>query len=825
MKALDYIRLGYDIVLWAQIEGVDYLLTGPDMPYSEAATGETHVACLAFRELRTSLGISGPWDGVTRCGTVRLPINDTSGLFAGLTGAPTLESYLTAELAPGDTSCRIADASSWPASGTVYIGTETRTYSGKSSNTLTGLSAPIASLNPEASYRALADGTVPRYRVANAPTYLEGRYLRLLAAAVDSGGGAVHDYADASELWRGPITGVPLSLDGIRWELEVAGPDRWLQGSIRPGSVEAQFPAEDVTITGEGIGYIYVTESTCKAALRIIAAWPDGEVQKDLSFFLPTGWLTWDSWQTYCQQVAAVVTGCGIAARAQESWIAERIWLISDEALIITPLFEPGCVWLQLGINPGANLGIPLLPPGTFFLGGGQITDVSTAERAVFCAPAGGREIPIVSAKPLDWRQPGCCELSGEGLKTEVVLYQSYRDGGSVQMGQSQGFLYVLEECTRGELGSGAREYRSSVLPVPQARAAVAVSGATIGEAINTLLTDDELGQGIGTAHIAADLAGTPSSGYPAVAARLTGDLSLTGAISDLCLLEGKLFGPQYQGDGTFRLGLTTFGAPRPDSDVYVLDYDQSLKVESGLGRVVTGLEITLVDDYRVAVHYLPVEASLRIVQTKSLAGYAAATRASLDLLAAAGYDRLRLFGRPQLLVGCSLPKEYRGLLPGEQFRATLPDGGERSWVVLSVDSAWIGGSDPCRVVLLQTQAVEARYLAPAATVDTVPDATHVVLLPVSWTAGVNPFDSLAALLDIDLFEVGDQVRFLQTAGTVVDRTITAVDRNTYTLTLSGAGGTILGGDTMVHLSYSTCVSADRWHWLAASGTTYGEWA
>lgn len=168
----------------------------------------------------------------------------------GYMRSPSLIARLTASYQSDAPTCNVDDTTSWPASGTFFLGHETFTYTGKTGTTFTGCNRTSASV--QRIYESAAG-----YVCTDRPYQWRGRRCLLSAYPVDPYG-----FADTTpiEVFRGEIEAEPLrQRDGFA--LTAQSLDRVLEREIvgvSTGVVESQdgcvaYPDLKLRMTVEGI--------------------------------------------------------------------------------------------------------------------------------------------------------------------------------------------------------------------------------------------------------------------------------------------------------------------------------------------------------------------------------------------------------------------------------------------------------------------------------------------------------------------------------------------------------------------------------------------
>lgn len=103
-----------------------------------------------------------PFDGSWRSGGMTVRLNKEAGILLSRLSTP--ETYLTADVSASATTINVGDTTLFPSSGTIWIDSEARTYSGKTSTTFTGCTP--ASLGTTAAVHSKTVGPVGDERTA-----------------------------------------------------------------------------------------------------------------------------------------------------------------------------------------------------------------------------------------------------------------------------------------------------------------------------------------------------------------------------------------------------------------------------------------------------------------------------------------------------------------------------------------------------------------------------------------------------------------------------------------------------------------------------------
>jgi hypothetical protein len=228
---------------------------GLENPWTHIDDSSNHLGystkpIIANRTLAPTYGSVTPFEGIASSGHMAVELSDRGGYLAGLFSSG-VETVLTADVEPGDSTINVESTAAFASSGTIRIHREAIDYTGKTATTFTGCSraqyehvsgvyAPphriSATGGPE------GDGVVAAVRVGTTPLYLEGRYISLYVTAEDYAGNPVQD-ADGNstwEIWRGIITSVPPSPTGIGYSLRAETLERLITDDPPPTGLSGE---------------------------------------------------------------------------------------------------------------------------------------------------------------------------------------------------------------------------------------------------------------------------------------------------------------------------------------------------------------------------------------------------------------------------------------------------------------------------------------------------------------------------------------------------------------------------------------------------------
>lgn len=648
VDVLDILRTAADsrLALWVEIESIPELLTAGDMPYSEATTGRTHKQVLVPAELRGRTGAIDMLSGVASGADVTLRILDRTGWWGAML-APGIASYLASPLGRADVQLEVADASVFAASGTVWVLGQRRTYAAIAGNFLTGLSAPTYTLGYTQKAVALPDGTMPSYRVGTTPWYLDGRYVRVWGVPLTVTGAAMVDYADRLELWRGVVTAIPLSIDGISWRVQCSGLERLLTGTLPIGQAKATLLQTELfrhagASPQEGDGgwkwwskafYSYMTEggriwigsgaNRFKISAHRYLNGAHDYQSGVLTITIPVGFYGYEILDLVAGEINAALEAAGfdefsagggaaglarVVADAEEGVLrAGCIYSGADEYLTLLGLVDsPSSVFRHLGMHCYSVYA----GEDTYWIGYYHVPDKEAWTQTILWRPSGypwyvgatGTAIPLVIPQGSDWpASGGYFRIDETG---ELVLYADLVSTGILT---PEGWLvYEAQGCQRGKAGTEptvltgqalAADQQDAELPDRAITSVGVIEGANVFEALAGALTG--VGEaGVNGAYSAAWGCGLPAdhidlAGLGALmqlpplsgprGAVLEGKQQLGTWLRDNLALEGYVLTPGWV-EGEYRLTCRKLGTPGPDSYVYAATIDYERAVSASGG-------------------------------------------------------------------------------------------------------------------------------------------------------------------------------------------------------------------------------------------------
>ena len=215
------------LYLYWKIEGIAERLV--PVGTTSAPMGGTIKKVVESRSIAAMYPRVEPWKGIGSSGSIKLDLVDEGGYIAGLVD-PGTEGELREDFDIGTlATIKLVDATNFSTSGTAHIHRRAYTWSGKSTNDLTGA---VEVNNHIGTYEIKheignylgyeKDDYAASVRVGTTPAFLEGRYISMHRIYLDPGGYPITDDDGESdkEIWRGIITSFPPSP-------KPAGRDEW----------------------------------------------------------------------------------------------------------------------------------------------------------------------------------------------------------------------------------------------------------------------------------------------------------------------------------------------------------------------------------------------------------------------------------------------------------------------------------------------------------------------------------------------------------------------------------------------------------------------
>ena len=233
----DSLKYGWNVNYWLTISGIDCV-------FSEASVTGTppdgFASMLKSLVIDHSAEVGQSVDRDTGMGQ-GLPLTFSllsAPALAAIMQTPTMTTVLTQNCVAGTPytgtgTLHVQDTSAFPSSGTLYVGLETFTYTGKTSITFTGCSNALHGSLASSHFYGTAGGTV-----TNRPRVWRGREVRLYAAPVSpdgtTTGSALAD--ESQEVWRGFIDQGPYRDGSDRFTVEALSMDRVLANPLPCGA-------------------------------------------------------------------------------------------------------------------------------------------------------------------------------------------------------------------------------------------------------------------------------------------------------------------------------------------------------------------------------------------------------------------------------------------------------------------------------------------------------------------------------------------------------------------------------------------------------------
>lgn len=246
------LRYGWSHIYWCKIEGLPVVWcqrdTSATRPSGFSATSATLV-------LQDSAKFGGEIDrdaGIAAGYPLSFKLLDDDTLDGYMT-RPGAICRLTADASSSATTLTVDDTTDFASSGSIWVGRELITYSGKTSTTFTGCTRGVAGY----AHAHLARSTAI---IADTPSVWRGRLVTLYAQPCDATGYAPGSTweSTSSVVWRGYITGEPVrARDGSGWDLQALPIDRML---ARP-------------LAGEMTGTVISSDGRFKVAADSITIW------------------------------------------------------------------------------------------------------------------------------------------------------------------------------------------------------------------------------------------------------------------------------------------------------------------------------------------------------------------------------------------------------------------------------------------------------------------------------------------------------------------------------------------------------------------------
>ncbi len=866
------------LAVWAELEAIAELWVGPDMPFTTGQTGRSHKTILAPQNLMGKTGTADPWKGLSSGAAVRLRVIDGSGYVSGLLGRG-IETELDGALGRADATINVIDTTGFPSAGTIYVGNECVTYTGKTATSFTGCTRAVYSVGYATKLAALPDGKNP-LRVATTPWRLEGRYVRIWAMPINAEGKAIYSFAEAQEIWVGNIDHLPLALDGVHYMLAASGLEKALQSVAIPGNARCDLlHSEGLLQMDANGGEVYqsgyfIGRSNNMVYYRYVKkdAGAPIQVADDVAFSIAPGMYSADDLSSVLSialkqslqdagfpEFADSVVEWVVPLTASLKWSGlimsvndatpnlsgEFVMLGGIHALIDTIGWQTG---LYDVFGNGVTYQSPYDPGNGIYAGSsGDYLKVGT-NYAPWVITAAAKYIPVIFPEgPPDWPSNGKVRVGKEG--GEMVIYSAITSTG---VSTPEGWtVYEIEADERGAGDTQATGLRygdaigegTATLPeiVPVTPISL-IQGDTVFAAALGLLAGvseagvngtwgEQDGAGIYESFIDVDagelLAGKPPiSGYRGAVADDT--IQAASWLADNLAVEGYVLTPGFVGT-RYLLTFKKLGLPGPASATFDADVDWSGSVEQpgGLGKVVNIIGFDLAGG-RITKHDLPSQVTLKVKQARSFKIGQEASLANLfDLELAA--DRLfYLFGRPGYEIDCPLGSQMRHLLPGDYLTITAGKTGlSGAWLVLESAPCWVPGNESQRVRILLLPPILSKWYAPTGKVVSAA-AGKVVILPNQYSAGQSPIYPWTDAKDIHFFYTGGKLKFWTPGSFAAGPTPTllAVDISANEMTLDSIAG-ISANMLVTYDDYADVTAAVQQDYIftAPAASTYSQWS
>lgn len=774
---------------------------------------------LALHELAPTSGSGDPFTGLGSPARVRLRCHDATGYLRTLLSSGT-QAILTEPFLAADDTVTVDDASGFDAAGLVWVHRELYEYTSRTDTVFTLASAdPLFTLRAKQELRTPAAGPLPPYRVGATPYWIDGRIVRIYAIPTTRDGGALATWDERLEIWRGVITAVPYSLSGVDYIIECDGLERLVQAPSISTTAEVRLPGA----LPLGEQEVLVTEATNQLHIAVEAA-----ISYTYTLTIPTGVLTPSGWRDIMESVGAILSATPYYP--QEWRLGTSIVIpVPDAATWLSAkiIDGPRSVAPQLGLAAGDIIAYPSV--WALFYTGDELEEILGWFHVVLqprgalqpvLIPANSTVIPVLTPFGIDWSDVSHVQVKDS---PEVCGLISYSQSG-YQTSDGRALWHL--EVTRGVAGAPqtyASDGRTEGPPVHPGLQLASIGGgaavADIMEQLRTLGPDFiEVGMGI------VDQAGPTGI----IGSMLPATASASDALSDLAALDGCTIAPGMCDDGTYRLRVTKIGNLSNAYRLVEIDWDEAVHTRSGLGQSVTTIITRLKDGSQVTTHYLPSLLAVGIQQARQYTGYIAPSAASLTQLGAAAQTLLAKFGRPGIVLDCSVGPQYRDLRVGDSVRLTLPDGAPRDWFVMETQPSWVGPQPATQVRLYQAHLWDTVWYAPAALVTDESGAAIEVAAADPYLPDPPYPTQSASRWQGMWFRPGEQVVFVDLMDNTALQgpyTIDKINMDTNTVTLTGAPTSPVTGMWMIHYSYDTAGTGQGLYaWVADEGERIHEW-
>lgn len=755
--------------LFVRIQGVEaaWVTVGETRNFSNASSV---VGVLSPSGLSFNYGVVVPFQGIGESGRCSLTLQDTGSYLRNLT-KPGTYTYLSADLDHAETgSIAVDDTASFPSAGTVHVHREAISYTGKTATSFTGLTrCQFDSFDFPRTHRATVSGdprtgTLGYVKVQSNPGKLEGRWVSLWAAALDSGGYPVADTNGETkwEIWRGIVTAFPPSPDAVTYRLQaetlerlllVDPPNKAVSGSLVTGVWDSRASSVGLPSWGWEASPIFIQGCRGDLAIRITSG--DSELLHS-PYASGNGESTFRTLAGIGDYVSDLYVNRGITYRfsVQASALDKQVLRCVVTVPVDLPEYTieiyaaaslvhgPSSLWQQLG-----------------FLGESYQSVSSEA------APGGGFQVRFVfeaDTPPLQiWIRPDDPDLPVyfDGTAPEVPLF--LKVGSEVvycpEIVSEQvcnGLpVSVLRGCLRGQGGTYRQEIRSSV-DAPQEGVSVSyaycvagadgVSESNVFRALyKTLIGTGDEGQTPGaypTGAVSWPGLGVPSGHlsdwqeWPLYSPSILGDFGgtiedLRRWINDSLAVEGYALVTAPGEDGV-RLRLVRFGgAPDGTPTSYKIDAANGVDVSGGLATVINRISVSGNNDSKAVFHDGDSIAQLLVTQGREY-NLPVSGAGGLTSLAPAAARIFALASKAEL-VTASVPLAPQGrlLAPGAHVTLSFPNIDlSGTWQVLE-SSTPIRGKGSVTVKVFKNLAWSTRRYAPTCTIASIDSMANTVTL------------------------------------------------------------------------------------------------
>ena len=292
----DAVRYGWSPIYYLTIEGIPVIWTEQALGLTLPTGYTSEVAALSLESAAIGTEQIDRQRGVAMSAPFGFKLIDNATVWAYLSRW-SLETRITAQADHNDATLTVDDTAGWPASGSLHIGRELVTYSGKTSKSFTGCTRGVCGY--AYTHRVGTSGQT----VTDTPRYWLGRGVTLWAKPCDASG-AVPGTAlatDAVEVWRGRITSMPARhRDGFAFQAEQL--DRLLDNPL----------AGKITGKIQSVGGYYAVDLSDKAIITLSLS--------DAAALATWYTATLDIWAGSGKAQGDLVTGAAIRAQVSTAW-------------------------------------------------------------------------------------------------------------------------------------------------------------------------------------------------------------------------------------------------------------------------------------------------------------------------------------------------------------------------------------------------------------------------------------------------------------------------------------------------------------------------